>query len=92
MAQLHHWHHSQRASEAKHNYGGNLIFWDLVFGTRWLPTDREPPVETGIEELSHFPASYDVLMAAPFRWRNLVTESGPRTEVAGGETPSREPQ
>ena len=90
IAELHRWHHSQRASEANHNYGGNLIFWDWVFGSRWLPADREPPVETGIEELPHFPASYAGLMAAPFRWRNLVTESGPRAEVAGGEAPGRD--
>jgi sterol desaturase/sphingolipid hydroxylase (fatty acid hydroxylase superfamily) len=76
MAELHRWHHSPLAAEANHNYGGNLIVWDIVFGTRWLPEDREPPVETGIEELPNFPGSYRALMTAPFRWRRLVREAG----------------
>jgi len=72
MAELHRWHHSPLTSEANHNYGGNLIFWDIVFGTRWLPRDRTPPVRTGIEALPRFPRSYTALMAAPFRWKALV--------------------
>ncbi len=65
------------AAEANHNYGGNLIVWDVVFGTRWLPEGREPPINTGIEGLPGFPASYQGLMSAPFRWRKLVREAGP---------------
>ena len=75
MAELHRWHHSPIAAEANHNYGGNLIFWDIVFGTRWLPADREPPVQTGIANLPHFPRNYRALMGAPFRWRRLAKES-----------------
>ena len=40
-AELHRWHHSRRAEEANRNYGNNLIVWDLVFGTRFLPAGRE---------------------------------------------------
>ncbi len=79
MAELHRWHHSPVVAEANHNYGGNLIFWDCVFGTRWLPADRTPPVRTGIEALPHFPRTYTGLLAAPFRWRKLEDESGPRS-------------
>ena len=79
MAELHRWHHSPITAEANHNYGGNLIFWDVVFGTRWLPDDRLPPVNIGIEELPHFPRSYSALMWAPFRWKKLVDEAGPVT-------------
>jgi|GEM_PF-44384 len=39
--ELHRWHHSARISEANANYGNNLIVWDTVFGTRFLPKDRE---------------------------------------------------
>ena len=82
MAELHRWHHSPVTQEANHNYGGNLIFWDIVFGTRWLPDDRKPPVKTGIEELPFFPQSYQALMAAPFRWKKLALESRPEPEAA----------
>ena len=77
MAELHRWHHSPVVAEANHNYGGNLIFWDWVFGTRWLPDDREPPVRTGIDALPRFPRTYRGLLMAPFRWSRLVAESGP---------------
>lgn len=39
--ELHRWHHSQRAVESDTNFGNNLIIWDLLFGTRFLPADRE---------------------------------------------------
>jgi sterol desaturase/sphingolipid hydroxylase (fatty acid hydroxylase superfamily) len=41
MAELHRWHHSKRLDEANTNYGANLILWDIVFGSRFLPIDRE---------------------------------------------------
>ncbi|MCH2172426.1 sterol desaturase family protein [Myxococcota bacterium] len=78
MAELHRWHHSPNRVEANHNYGGNLIFWDIVFGTRFLPKDREPPVEIGIAELPNFPQDYVSLLATPFRWTTLSTRSGPQ--------------
>ena len=39
--ELHRWHHSAVAAESGSNFGNNLIVWDLLFGTRWLPEDRE---------------------------------------------------
>jgi len=39
-AELHRWHHSRISAESNHNYGNNLILWDLVFGTRFLPRQR----------------------------------------------------
>ena len=39
--ELHRWHHSEFAEESDTNFGNNLIIWDLVFGTRFLPADRE---------------------------------------------------
>lgn len=38
--ELHRWHHSKQAEESNSNYGNNLILWDLVFGTRFLPQRR----------------------------------------------------
>ena len=39
--ELHRWHHSFVIKEANRNYGNNLIIWDLLFGTWFLPRDRE---------------------------------------------------
>lgn len=39
--QLHRWHHSKRIAESNANYGNNLIVWDLLFGTRYLPATQE---------------------------------------------------
>ena len=36
-AELHRWHHNERVPVANNNYGSNLIFWDLVFGTYLWP-------------------------------------------------------
>ncbi len=39
--ELHRWHHSERTEESDNNFGNNLIIWDMLFGTRFLPADRE---------------------------------------------------
>ncbi len=82
MSELHRWHHSPRPEEANHNYGGNLIVWDVVFGTRFLPANREPPEELGIEDLPGFPMGFLANLASPFRWHRLVAEASAR-DAAG---------
>ncbi len=37
--ELHRWHHSKLVDESNRNYGNNLIVWDLIFGTWFLPKD-----------------------------------------------------
>ena len=74
MAELHRWHHSPVVAQANHNYGHNLIVWDIVFGTRWLPADREPPAEVGLENLPRFPKTLLGQLASPFRWRAITAE------------------
>ena len=39
-AELHRWHHSRLPAESNRNYGNNLIVWDLVFGSWFLPKNR----------------------------------------------------
>ena len=75
MAELHRWHHSKRMEEANHNYGQNVIVWDLVFGTFFLPKDREPPEDIGIPNLPAFPMTFWRQLASPFRWRRIKRES-----------------
>jgi len=76
MTELHRWHHSRSIEEANHNYGGNLILWDVLFGTRFLPRDREPPAEIGIGDLPAFPMGFWANLAAPLRWGRVERESG----------------
>jgi len=40
-AELHRWHHSHLPREANANYGNNVIVWDVLFGTRFLPQNRQ---------------------------------------------------
>ena len=35
--ELHRWHHSRVVKESENNFGNNLIVWDVIFGTRFLP-------------------------------------------------------
>jgi sterol desaturase/sphingolipid hydroxylase (fatty acid hydroxylase superfamily) len=39
--ELHRWHHSAVVEEGGSNYGNNLIIFDALFGSRYLPDDRE---------------------------------------------------
>jgi len=39
--ELHRWHHSELPKESDHNFGNNLIVWDVLFGTRFLPRARQ---------------------------------------------------
>ena len=61
------------------NYGGNLIVWDILFGTRWLPEDRDPPEAIGIEAMPGFPMGFVANLLTPFRWKQVEAEAAPRT-------------
>jgi sterol desaturase/sphingolipid hydroxylase (fatty acid hydroxylase superfamily) len=71
---VHRWHHSRRRWEADHNYGNSFIFWDLVFGTWYMPRDREVG-ELGIEGLDAFPRTYPAQLISPLRWKTIEHES-----------------
>jgi sterol desaturase/sphingolipid hydroxylase (fatty acid hydroxylase superfamily) len=75
MAELHRWHHSPDPAVANHNYGQNLIIWDVVFGTRYLPRDSAPNESVGIGDMPGFPSGFLANLAAPFRWARVVRES-----------------
>jgi sterol desaturase/sphingolipid hydroxylase (fatty acid hydroxylase superfamily) len=75
MAEPHRWHHSRTLTEASSNYGSNLIVWDLVFGTFFLPAGRNAPREIGIADLPRFPTGYLAHLATPFRWSTVRREA-----------------
>ena len=62
--ELHRWHHSMITQESNHNYGNNLIIWDLVFGTWYLPKGRN------VQELGllnrKYPSGFLEQIRAPF--------------------------
>lgn len=64
LTELHRWHHSKIIAESDTNFGNNLIFWDLVFGTFFWPRDREVgPIGVMNPE---YPKTYLGQLAAPF--------------------------
>jgi len=86
MAELHRWHHSKTLVEANTNYGQTLILWDIVFGTRFLPADRQPPEEIGIPDLPGYPMTWLAQELSPFRWAAIKAATG--TPSAEGTPPS----
>ncbi|MEM1332149.1 MAG: sterol desaturase family protein [Actinomycetota bacterium] len=50
--EFHHWHHSCEADAIGHNYGPALPWWDLLFGTYFMPSHRSGrrPAEYGVDE------------------------------------------
>lgn len=62
--ELHRWHHSRLKEESNHNYGNHLIVWDVVFGSRYLPLNRE--VETLGLVNRRYPGGFVAQMSAPF--------------------------
>jgi sterol desaturase/sphingolipid hydroxylase (fatty acid hydroxylase superfamily) len=75
IGNLHRWHHSRDRREADRNYGNAYIFWDTIFGTRYLPHDREPPEQVGIAGLEAFPRGFFAQWISPFRWSRIRSES-----------------
>ena len=37
----HRWHHSRNPEESNNNYGNTIIVWDIIFGSFYLPHNRE---------------------------------------------------
>lgn len=82
MTELHRWHHSRTVKESNANYGATMIVWDIVFGTRFLPHDRQPPEEIGIADLPAFPGGYFAQLLSPLRWQRVVRESRAQIQQA----------
>ena len=69
MAELHRWHHSQDLRDANQNYGANVIFWDIIFGTRHWPRNRiQEANDIGFLGMEQFPKRYFEQLKVPFVW------------------------
>lgn len=77
MAELHRWHHSLVLEEANRNFGNNIIFWDLVFGTFYHPSDKDASADIGLSDLPHFPQDYVGQVLSPFRWTQASRRTDP---------------
>jgi sterol desaturase/sphingolipid hydroxylase (fatty acid hydroxylase superfamily) len=84
MAELHRWHHSRNIQESSSNYSGHVLIWDIVFGTRFLPKDREPPCDIGIAGMPTFPNDYIEQLKSPFTLDRLQTEAATRSAAPIG--------
>ena len=78
IGDAHRWHHSRERHEADSNYGNVYLFWDAIFGTRYLPADRPPPSVVGIEGLEAFPRRFFAQWLSPWRWDAIRRESDRR--------------
>ncbi len=63
-AELHRWHHARQPEVSDHNFGNNLIVWDVLFGTRYLPPDRDSE-DLGLPN-PDYPASFLAQLRTPF--------------------------
>ncbi len=77
VLEVHRWHHSTVVEEANSNYGSNLMIWDVLFGTMYLPRDRRAPEAIGIADMPAFPEDYVGQVMVPFRWRALTRTARP---------------
>ena len=71
----HRYHHSKNIEEGNSNYGGDVIFWDILFGTFYLPKGKEPSDEIGIGGMPNYPKTFIGLMLAPFTYNHLKKEA-----------------
>jgi sterol desaturase/sphingolipid hydroxylase (fatty acid hydroxylase superfamily) len=67
MTELHRWHHSKVIELSDKNFGNILIIWDLVFGTYYLPKDKEVG-SIGVLNPA-YPHNYLGQLSAPFKHR-----------------------
>jgi sterol desaturase/sphingolipid hydroxylase (fatty acid hydroxylase superfamily) len=63
---FHRWHHTKEDEGLNRNFSGGLPLWDLLFGTFYMPRNRQPEV-FGIDD--PMPSGFFGQMAAPFRKR-----------------------
>jgi sterol desaturase/sphingolipid hydroxylase (fatty acid hydroxylase superfamily) len=65
--ELHRWHHTGERTTQDTNFGGTLIVWDVVFGTRFAPRAAPDPRDVGFRGAHDFPRDYVGQIGSPFR-------------------------
>jgi sterol desaturase/sphingolipid hydroxylase (fatty acid hydroxylase superfamily) len=62
----HRYHHHKTSRVGNSNYGGEVIVWDILFGTFHKPKDGSPGDNIGIGGSPYYPQTMAGLMIAPF--------------------------
>lgn len=68
QAEAHRWHHARDSREGNNNYGTVLLIYDVLFGSRFVPKDREPPEDIGLADMPDFPTGYLGQLWSPIAW------------------------
>lgn len=71
----HRYHHSRKIEEGNSNYGGDVIFWDILFGTFYLPKGEQPSDDIGVNGMPNYPKTFAGLMLAPFTYGRIKEEA-----------------
>jgi len=80
----HRYHHSRKLEEGNSNYGGDVIFWDILFGTFYLPKGEQPSDDIGIANMPNYPQTFVGLMLAPFTYGRIKKEAERINEESEG--------
>lgn len=70
---LHQWHHSDTLAEGNTNYGSTFILWDVLFGTRFLPSERRAPERIGLAAGATHPEGLPEQILWPFCQERLAS-------------------
>ena len=76
----HRYHHAKNIEEGNKNYGGDVVIWDHLFGTFYLPKGKQPSDDIGVGGIPDFPQTLLGLTLAPFR--NSLWHDGPSRRVS----------
>lgn len=71
----HRYHHSKKIEEGNSNYGGDIILWDHLFGTFYMPKGETPSDDIGIGGMPNYPKTFVGLMLAPFTYGSIKKEA-----------------
>lgn len=77
---FHRWHHSAPDEGGNSNFSTTFAFWDLLFGTFYMPEGKRPQ-NFGVDD-PHFPNDYVSQMAYPFRIATSPPISDPASAPA----------
>ena len=89
--EVHRWHHSAKYEEAK-NFA-IIMIWDHMFGTFYLPKDRDMPEALGVGDERYYPLhSYWQQLLLPFRWRQFKQQQAGTTAAPAEKAEALETQ
>jgi len=75
--EAHWWHHSVVLEESNRNFGNSTMVWDRLFGTWFVPKDRAPREQVGVEDAA-IPENVLWHLATPFLLRKFERNAADR--------------